>query len=745
MDYKIGEKPITYYVTFAALSLTLNLNLMKPLFCFSIFWFIVGSVVAQPFPFQDNKLPVEERINDLIQRLNTEEKVALLEHQSPAVERLGIPPYSWWNEALHGVARAGTATVFPQAVALAATFDEEAMFQTFSIISDEARAKFNEAQRNKEYGDYHGLTFWTPNINIVRDPRWGRSMETYGEDPFLTARMGIAAVKGLQGNHPFYFKTHACAKHFAAHSGPEGIRHQFDAIVSERDLQTTYLPAFESLVKEADVQEVMCGYNRLNGDPCCANENLFSVLRNEWKFNGLIVSDCWAIHDFWQRDSVIPRHETHTTQKAAVADAFNSGIDLECGNSLAALKSIAGTDFLTDSLIHQRLFRVLKARIELGMFDADSLVPWSSISMDTVDCPTHRKMALTMAQKSIVLLKNEKHILPLSEKTKKIAVIGPNADDSTMLWGNYNGTPSHTTTFLQGIMAEKPKNCQIYFDKGCDLIENQYTPPTDFWQQIATSEVIVFVGGISPQLEGEELKTDFEGFSHGDRTDLELPKVQKTLLQQLKSTGKPIILVLCTGSAIALNWENDHLDAIINAWYGGQAAGTALADVLFGTCNPAGRLPVTFYQSVDQLPPFEDYSMQNRTYRYMTQKPLYPFGFGLSYSTFKYLLKKVTTDSTKCRIEIAIKNTGKVDGEEVAQIYLQNPNDPNAPQKTLVGFNRVFIPSGATKNVAFEIPEKYFHSFNDETQKMELKHGEFVIQFGKSSSDSDLKSVKIWF
>lgn len=716
---------------------------MKQLSILSIFLFLILSITAQTFLFQNANLPIDTRIQDLTERLTLEEKVSFLQHQSPGIERLQIKPYSWWNEALHGVARAGIATVFPQAIALAATFDEEAMFQTFSIISDEARAKYNESQRNSEYSDYHGLTFWTPNINIFRDPRWGRGMETYGEDPFLTSRMGIAAVKGLQGNYSKYFKTHACAKHFVAHSGPEKTRHQFNAKVTSRDLLTTYLPAFEALVKEGNVQEVMCGYNRLDGDPCCANTFLVNLLRNEWNFDGLFVSDCWALHDFWQKDSIIPRHETHHSQQDAVSDAFNTGLDLECGNSLDALKEIAGTQQLSEEIINQRLYRILKARFELGMFDNDSLISWSKISMDTVNCFKHQHFALEMARKSIVLLKNQNNILPLSNSIKKISVVGPNADDSMMLLGNYNGTPLQTTTFLEGICQEKPEKCQVYYDKGCDLIENNYSLPSNFWENIENSDIIVFVGGISPQLEGEELQVQHEGFSHGDRTNLELPKVQKDLLQKLKATNKPIVLVICTGSAIALNWEDENLDAIINAWYGGEAAGTALAEVLFGKYNPAGRLPITFYKSEKQLPPIENYSMQNRTYRFMKEKPLYSFGFGLSFSQFEYEIISMETKHNQHIINVSVKNTGKYDGEDVVQIYLQNPNDKNGAIKTLVGFKRLEIVTGETKQIQFEINEKDFYSFDNETEIFVLKSGKYFLIVGGSSDDSSAKKFEI--
>lgn len=691
--------------------------------------------------YKNPHLFVEARVNDLIERLTIEEKVSLLQHNQPAIERLGILPYNWWNEALHGVGQAGLATVFPQPIGLAATFDDEAIRETFSIIGDESRAKFNQNQRDKKYGNYQGLTFFTPNINIFRDPRWGRGMETFGEDPFLTGKMGTAVVKGLQGTNEKYYKSIACAKHLAVHSGPEALRHAFDASVSTRDLYTTYLPAFKDLI-DAGVQQVMCAYNRFEGVPCCSSEELLNqILREKWHYKGLIVTDCWAINDFWEKDTVISRHKTHETQNEAVADAFKNGVDLECGNSLNALLEIAGTDLLPEDVIDQRLKKVLKYRFELGLFDPDSLVPWSDFCFDVVDCQKHKNQALDMARKSIVLLKNENHVLPFSEKMKKIAVVGPNANDSIMLLGNYNGTPSKTVTILKGI--SEVDDIEVYYEKGCNIVDNEYVLPKDFFDQIQKSDVVVFVGGISPQLEGEQLGVFCEGFNDGDRTKLELPAVQQDLLKKLKATEKPVVLVLCTGSAIALNWENEHLDAIVNTWYGGQAAGTAVADVLFGKYNPAGRLPITFYQSVEQLPDFENYDMTGRTYRYMTEKPLYPFGFGLSYTDFETALVNQIIDNQQITFDFEITNTGKTAGDEVLQLYFKNPNDPQSPMKTLVGFKRVFVEAGKTVDVRISVPLKQCYSFDDETEKFVFRNGKYLFQYGKSSADNDLKEIEI--
>ncbi len=721
--------------------------------CIALFFNTISYSQSSLYPFQDSSLEINLRVADLISRLTLEEKAGMLQHSSPAVERLGILPYSWWNEALHGVGRAGTATVFPQSIALAATFDEDAMLETFTLISDEARAKYNEAQRNKEYGDYHGLTFWTPNINLFRDPRWGRGMETFGEDPYLTMCMGMAVVNGLQGNHPYYRKADACAKHFVAHSGPESSRHQFNAIVSSRDLWQSYLPAFEFLVKNAKVGEVMCAYNRLNGEPCCANNYFLSeIVRNKWHFNGLVVTDCWAVNDFWETDTVIPRHKTHYSEVLAIADAFKSGVDLECGNSCAAILEAVKLGYLTEEDLNMKLSRVLSTRFRLGMFDSPEIVPWSDIPISILDCPKHQNQALLMAQKSIVLLKNENQILPLDKNIKKIAVIGPNANDSTMLWGNYNGFPRHTVTILQGLKNKLPE-CDFYFEQGCNL-----TSPTSpenietILSKAKESDVIIFVGGLSPSLEGEELPLSIEGFDHGDRTDIELPAAQRNLLRALKKTGKPVILVLCTGSAIALTWENKNLDAIVNAWYGGEEAGTAVADVLFGDYNPAGRLPVTFYKSSNQLPPFDDYSMQNRTYRFFKKKPLYPFGYGLSFTSFSYDNPKISLhiniensnqiDSICAELEVT--NTGTIDGEEVVQFYIKNYQDKEGPLKSLAAFSRIFLKAGERKKIKVSINPTAFYSFDDASDSFIFIPGKYELLYGSSSNNKYLKRVKIF-
>ncbi len=707
-----------------------------------------GQQQIQELPFRNTSLSIEKRVDDLLGRLTLEEKVSQMMNDSKAIERLGIPQYEWWNEALHGVARAGLATVFPQAIGLAATFDETSVYETFSVVSDEARAKWHAYQKNKEYDRYKGLTFWTPNINIFRDPRWGRGMETYGEDPFLTSKMGLAVVKGLQGNDPQYFKTFACAKHFAVHSGPEWNRHSYNAEVSPRDLRQTYLPAFETLVKEGNVQQVMCAYNSFDGKPCCGSDALVvNILRNEWGYKGILLSDCGAIDDFFVKDLKTRRHETHPDAASASSDAVLHGTDLECGRSYRSLVDAVKKGLIKESDLDISLRRLLRGRFELGLFDPDSKVAWTKIPYSVVDCQKHKDMALKMARESMVLLKNKNHILPLNKDIKTIAVVGPNANDSTMLWANYNGFPSKTITILQGI-RNKATHSKIIYEKGCDHVGDVNLNKQDITvSKVKEADLIIFVGGISPRLEGEEMPVAYEGFKGGDRTNIELPNVQKEMIKALKATGKPIVYVVCTGSALALNWEQENVNAIVNAWYGGQAAGTAVADILFGDYNPAGRLPVTFYKSIDQVPDFEDYSMKGRTYRYMTKEPLYPFGFGLSYTNFDYktasLSKPIIGKDEKVTLSVEVKNGGKRGGDEVIQVYLRNPNDPGAPIKALIGFKRVSLKAGESQKVGFVLEPKMFYSFNDNTQKQEVLAGKYELMYGGSSADNSLHKIEL--
>ena len=707
-----------------------------------------GQQQIQELPFRNTSLSIEKRVDDLLGRLTLEEKVSQMMNDSKAIERLGIPQYEWWNEALHGVARAGLATVFPQAIGLAATFDETSVYETFSVVSDEARAKWHAYQKNKEYDRYKGLTFWTPNINIFRDPRWGRGMETYGEDPFLTSKMGLAVVKGLQGNDPQYFKTFACAKHFAVHSGPEWNRHSYNAEVSPRDLRQTYLPAFETLVKEGNVQQVMCAYNSFDGKPCCGSDALVvNILRKEWGYKGILLSDCGAIDDFFVKDLKTRRHETHPDAASASSDAVLHGTDLECGRSYRSLVDAVKKGLIKESDLDVSLRRLLRGRFELGLFDPDSKVAWTKIPYSVVDCQKHKDMALKMARESMVLLKNKNNILPLNKDIKTIAVVGPNANDSTMLWANYNGFPSKTITILQGI-RNKATHSKIIYEKGCDHVGDVNLNKQDITvSKVKEADLIIFVGGISPRLEGEEMPVAYEGFKGGDRTNIELPNVQKEMIKALKATGKPIVYVVCTGSALALNWEQENVNAIVNAWYGGQAAGTAVADILFGDYNPAGRLPVTFYKSIDQVPDFEDYSMKGRTYRYMTKEPLYPFGFGLSYTNFDYktasLSKPIIGKDEKVTLSVEVKNGGKRGGDEVIQVYLRNPNDPGAPIKALIGFKRVSLKAGESQKVGFVLEPKMFYSFNDNTQKQEVLAGKYELMYGGSSADNSLHKIEL--
>lgn len=702
----------------------------------------------QSYPYLNPQLPIEQRVNDLISRMTPEEKVSQMMNSAAAIERLGVPAYNWWSEALHGVARAGSATVFPQAIAMAATFDDQAVQQAFDIVSTEARAKYNDFQAKKDHQIYHGLSFWTPNINIFRDPRWGRGQETYGEDPYLTSQMGLAVVRGLQGNDSKYFKSIACAKHYAVHSGPESTRHSFDAEVSPRDLWETYLPAFETLVKEGNVQQVMCAYNRFEGKPCCGSDKLLvNILRNDWGYKSIVVSDCGAINDFYEIDKRTPRHDTHPDAESASTDAVLNGTDVECGNSYKSLDQALKDGKIKESDLDVSLRRLFTARFQLGMFDPDDQVPFSKLSLTEVESKTHVAKSLEMARKSIVLLKNN-NILPLSKDLKRIAVVGPNANDAEMLWANYNGTPNHTETILSGLINKMP-NAEIIYEKGCGLTSSDKievnTEATV--NHVKDADVIIFVGGISPRLEGEEMPVKIDGFSGGDRTSIDLPAVQEKMLKALKATGKPVIMILCTGSAIALNWENDNLDAIVNAWYGGQEAGTAVADVLFGDYNPAGRLPITFYKSVNQLPDFSNYNMKGRTYRYMTEKPLYPFGYGLSYTTFEYgdaqLSAPTISKTDNVTLSFKLSNTGKRNGDEVAQIYIKSPNDPSAPIKALKAFKRIHINAGESADVTFTLSATTFRSFNDKHQDFEIRPGKYQILYGGSSADSALKSIEL--
>ena len=707
------------------------------------------SACQQKLPYQDASLSPEERAADLVQRLTLEEKVSLMQNNSSAVPRLGIKPYEWWNEALHGVARNGLATVFPQAIGMGAAFNDSLLHVVFTAVSDEARAKNHMARRDSSYKRYEGLTFWTPNINIFRDPRWGRGQETYGEDPYLTGQLGMAVVRGLQGPEDSqYDKAHACAKHYAVHSGPEWNRHSFNAEnIDPRDLWETYLPAFKDLVQKADVKEVMCAYNRFEGSPCCNSDRLLmQILRDEWGYEGLVVSDCGAINDFYVKG----RHETHKDEADASSAAVLSGTDLECGSVYKSLADAVRQGKIKESDLDRSVSHLLKARFELG--EMDETTPWDAIPDSVVNCHAHQALALRMAHESMTLLQNKNNLLPL-KAGMTVALVGPNANDSVMQWGNYNGFPGHTVTLLEALRKRLPEEQLIYvpgalyaegFVPKHKKEEMKQMKPLDaasLLKQVGRADVVVFAGGISPLLEGEEMKVNVQGFKGGDRTDIELPAIQRQLLRALKAAGKKVVFVNFSGSAVGLEPETQTCDAILQAWYPGEAGGTAVADVLYGDYNPAGRLPVTFYKNVGQLPDFQDYSMKGRTYRYFEGTPLFPFGHGLSYTTFAYGKAEVKDG---CLL-VPVINTGCMDGDEVVQLYLNRPDDANGPRKTLRAFKRVHIPAGATRTVSLPLTEETFNWWDTATNTVHPLKGSYKLLYGGSSDDRALQTMMYEF
>lgn len=836
-------------------------------------WF--SSVLAQK-PYQDRSLPPEVRAEDLLGRLTLEEKASLMMNHSEAIPRLAIPQYDWWNEALHGVARNGTATVFPQAIGMAASFDDTLVYRVFTVVSDEARVKHRQEREAGVIGRYDGLTMWTPNINIFRDPRWGRGQETYGEDPYLTSRMGLAVVKGLQGEKKDgYAKLFACAKHYAVHSGPEWNRHSFNAEnIAPRDLWETYLPAFKTTVVEGKVRQVMCAYNRFEGEPCCGSDQLLNqILRKAWGFEGIILSDCDAIDDFYKEG----KHETHADAAHASADAIRNGTDLECGDSFKAIPQAVRQGILAEDQLNRPLKRLLTARFELGEIDQYS--PWDALPDSLINCRAHQDLALEMARKSIVMLKND-GILPLSSE-QTIALIGPAADDSVMQWGNYNGIPRHTVTLLEALspalkngVVDKIENnyagdyesliseCSYGGEKGLRGFywNNPQMKGDPVWQEQTTGkielrrkrmwnmrlnmnnisagfqgtftpaesglvqfvissscevnleidgrkteleripkslkvaameveagkayairvegarvdsicgfsfdilrkkdpdlkaliervkdvDVVVFAGGISAELERESANVYAPGFMGGDRTTIQMPEDQRKMIAALKQAGKKVVLVSFSGSALGLEPESRHCDAILTAWYPGEAGGQAIADVLYGRYNPAGRLPVTFYKSVDQLPHFEDYNMKGRTYRFMEEKPLYPFGFGLSFTTFGYgqpvLSKSKINAGESVTLTVPVTNTGQVDGEEVAQVYIRKKNDPDGPVKSLRAFDRVHIAAGETVNIVFDLAADNLEWWDDASGSMKVHAGAYELMIGGSSRDEDLEKLTL--
>ena len=856
--------------------------------CFILCFLSTVNLWSQTLPYQNPNLSSEQRAKDLISRLTLEEKVSLMCDQSDAIPRLGIKKFNWWSEALHGLANNSNVTVFPEPIGMAASFDDELVYRIFDATADETRAKYNEyIQSGQENRRFLSLSVWAPNVNIFRDPRWGRGQETYGEDPYLMARMGVSVVKGLQGPADAkYRKLLACAKHFAVHSGPEWSRHSLNLNnVDPRDLRETYLPAFKALVQEADVRQVMCAYHRLDDEPCCGNSNLLKkILREEWGYKYVVVSDCGAITDFFTS------HKVSSDAVHAAAKGVSSGTDLECvweNYSYKTLPDAVARGLISEDEINNSLLRIFIDRFDLGEMDNDSLVPWSKIPVSIVNNDEHKKLALDMARESMTLLQNKNNILPLNKSIQKLGVIGPNADDKPVLWGNYNGTPVNTITILEGITS-KLSSDKIIYDKGCDLVEDKVTqsyfpycaiegenglkatywntpdfsgeivttqkiknpiklttagnfafapgvnlekfsakfetefiaPATeeivfkggatgyfellvngesirkyvnwrtlvskipykvekgkkykieiryaqlndwqaniefDFGKEVSVDysdlinklkgiETIIFVGGLSGKLEGEEMPVNFPGFKGGDRTNIELPSVQRNCLKALKQAGKKIIFVNCSGSAIALTPEIETCDAILQAWYPGESGGQAVADVLFGDYNPSGKLPITFYKNSDQLPDFENYSMKGRTYRFM-EDALFPFGYGLSYTRFEIgqakLNKTEINKNESVELTIPVKNIGKRDGTEIVQVYIRKVNDSDGPIKTLRGFQRVIVPSGKTVQAIIHLPYTSFEFFDRASGKMLVTPGEYEVLYGNSSNIKDLNIIKI--
>ena len=691
--------------------------------------------------YMDPSAPSEARVDDLISRMTLDEKVGQMMNAAPGIPRLGIPQYDWWNECLHGVGRAGIATVFPQAIGMAATWDRALMRRVATVISDEARAKHHDALRHGVHDIYTGLTFWSPNINQFRDPRWGRGQETYGEDPYLTARMGVEFVKGLQGDDQKYLKLVATPKHYAVHSGPESERHRFDAQVSERDLRETYLPAFKATITEAKAVSIMGAYNRTNGEPCNASPTLLQkILRDEWGFDGYVVSDCGAIADVYKDHHVV------NTPEEAAAISVKAGCDLECGATYRALSKAVRKGLIDEATLDKALRRLFRARIQLGMFDPPEAVPFASIPIDVNDCEAHKQVALQAARESIVLLKNAVNgsgsaFLPLDKsKFKAVAVIGPNADDHNVLLGNYNGTPSKSYTPLDGIRMALP-GAQVTYARGCGIASKSTAGFDEAVQAAAKADLAIVCLGLSQQMEGEEGQEEgVEAGVHsfGDRTSIDLPGVQEELLKAIHATGTPVVLVLLNGSAVAVNWADAHVSAILEAWYPGQAGGIALAEVLFGDYNPAGRLPVTFYKSVEQLPPFEDYAMTNRTYRYFTGEPLYAFGHGLSYTTFAYGNLKLSTAKLQAGSELTVSvdvtNTGARSGDEVAQVYLTDlEGSTPRPLRFLAGFERTFLQPGEKKTLTFTVTPEQMSMVNAQGL-WGVEAGAFGVAVGRQSA-----------
>ncbi len=695
--------------------------------------------------YLDESLSFEERAEALVSEMTLEEKVYQTLHGAPSIDRLDVKAYNYWNEALHGVARAGTATVFPQAIGLAATFDEDFLEEVAVAVSDEGRAKFNAQQKYGDYDIYKGLTFWSPNVNIFRDPRWGRGHETFGEDPYLTSRLGVRFIEGMQGKDEVYMKVAACAKHFAVHSGPEDERHSFNAVVNEQDLRETYLPAFKACVKEAGVEVVMGAYNRTNDEPCCGSKRLLEdILRGEWEFEGHVTSDCWAIKDF---------HEFHmvtSTPVESVALAMNRGCDLNCGNIYGNLLKAVKDGLVKEETITKAVTRLFTTRMKLGLFDPQEKVPFYAIDYRVVDCEEHRQLNEKAARKSVVLLKNENKLLPLdASKYKTIGVIGPNANNRKALVGNYEGTASEYITVLEGIQDAVGKEVRVLYSQGCHLCKDRMqglAEANDRMSEVRAvadaSDLIVACMGLDASLEGEEGDEGNE-FASGDKPNLNLPGLQEEVLKELAKTGKPVVLVLLSGSALAVTFAEQNIPAIVQGWYPGARGGKAIADILFGKASPEGKLPVTFYRTTEELPDFKDYSMKDRTYRYMNQEALYPFGFGLSYTDFEITQAGLSSETIEAGGQIAvrasIKNVGSCEGAETVQVYVHACVE-GAPHYQLKALKKVVLKPGEEREVELIVKDGDFGLYNKEGVKI-LNACEYEVFVGTSQPDA--RSIKL--
>lgn len=687
----------------------------------------------------DKILEFKKRAEHLVAQMTLDEKVHQMLHAAPAIKRLNVKAYNWWNEALHGVARAGVATVFPQAIGLAATFDEDLLEEVADKIATEARAKYNMQQEFDDTDIYKGLTFWAPNVNIFRDPRWGRGHETYGEDPYLSSRLGVRFIQGLQGHDENYLKVAACAKHFAVHSGPEDLRHQFNAVVSTQDLYETYLPAFQACVEEAKVEAVMGAYNRTNGEPCCGSELLLEqILRGKWQFDGHVVSDCWAIRDFHEH------HQVTANAVESVALAVNRGCDLNCGSLFVFLLDAVKQGLVTEAQIDQAVIRLFTTRMKLGMFDDQGNVPFASIKYTEVDSTEMQQLNRKAARESLVLLKNENGLLPLDKsKLKTIGVIGPNANNRRALEGNYEGTASRYITILEGIQDYVGDRVRVLYSEGCHLHHKKISGLGLENDRIAEvkgvckeSDVIIVCLGLDAGLEGEEGDTGNQ-FASGDKRDLNLPGLQEQVLRTAYESGKPVILVVLSGSALAIQWADEHLPAILQGWYPGAQGGRAIAEAIFGEFSPEGKLPITFYKSTEELPEFTDYSMKNRTYRYMKQEALYPFGYGLSYTNFTILNTKMDQERITeegVSVTTTIKNEGSLAGGEVLQVYIKAERE-GSPNAQLKAFRKVHLQPQESMELTLHLPIEAFALYDEEGRRR-VQPGSYVVYVGSSGPDS---------